>query len=249
MTVMMQEMTWQEFEGKRKDSVVILPVGSTEQHGPVLPLSVDAIIATELGKTVAKKIGGIVAPTINYGYKATPLSGSSPRYKGTINLSGATLISLISDILEELIRDGVSKIFVLNAHFENEAFILEAMDIVSKKYPEITMVESAWWNQVSETTIDVVFDEVDFPGWSLEHAAIAETSMTMHFAPDLVKMENYIEGGVEKEATYNIFPISKCEVPSTGLVHTARSSSKEKGALLVEDVIKNYIEVLKETFK
>ena len=61
-TVFMQEMTWQEFNERKKESVVILPVGSTEQHGPMLPLSVDAIISTGLAEMIAEKIGGIVAP-------------------------------------------------------------------------------------------------------------------------------------------------------------------------------------------
>ena len=46
MSVMMQEMTWQDFNEKKNNAVAILPVGSTEQHGPMLPLSVDAIIST-----------------------------------------------------------------------------------------------------------------------------------------------------------------------------------------------------------
>ena len=59
-TVFMQEMTWQEFNERKKESVVILPVGSTEQHGPMLPLSVDAIISTGLAEMIAEKIGGIL---------------------------------------------------------------------------------------------------------------------------------------------------------------------------------------------
>ena len=74
MSVMMQEMTWQEFNDRKENSVVILPVGSTEQHGPMLPLSVDAILSTGLARMIAEEIDGIVAPAINYGYKSAPLS-------------------------------------------------------------------------------------------------------------------------------------------------------------------------------
>ena len=56
MNVMMQEMTWQDFNEKKNNAVAILPVGSTEQHGPMLPLSVDAIISTGLAKMVAEKV-------------------------------------------------------------------------------------------------------------------------------------------------------------------------------------------------
>ena len=69
MSVMMQEMTWQDFNEKKNNAVAILPVGSTEQHGPMLPLSVDAIISTGIAKMVAEKVNGIVLP-VDGGYSA-----------------------------------------------------------------------------------------------------------------------------------------------------------------------------------
>ena len=114
MTVMMQEMTWQDFNERKDSSVVFLPVGSTEQHGPMLPLSVDAIISTGLSKMIAEKIDGIVAPCICYGYKSAPLSGGGPAFPGTIDMHAVTLMNIVEDVLEELIRDGVKKIFIMN---------------------------------------------------------------------------------------------------------------------------------------
>ncbi|MCQ4636302.1 creatininase [Anaerovorax odorimutans] len=245
-SVFMQEISWQEFKAKKEDAVIILPVGSTEQHGPMLPLSVDAIISTGLAKMIAEEIGGLVAPTVCYGYKSAPLSGGGPLFPGTLDLNGATLTALVSDILEELIRDGVKKIFVMNGHFENEAFILEAIDLLSRKYEDVTFIESSWWDQISDEVMDKVFDEVPFPGWALEHAAIAETSMTMYFRPDLVHMERFIEDGVDEELGYSIYPASKCKVPETGLLATARTSSKEKGKLLAEDITAHYAAILKD---
>lgn len=246
MNVMMQEMSWQEFDSKKNSSVILLPVGSTEQHGPMLPLSVDSILSTGIAKMIAEKIDGIVAPPISYGYKSAPLSGGGPLFPGTLDLNGTTLINLVYDVLEELIRDGVKKIFVMNGHFENEAFIIEAIDLLSRKYPDVTFIESSWWDQISDEVMDKVFDEVEFPGWALEHAAIAETSMTMYFRPDLVNMDKFMEDGVDKELGYSIYPPSKCTVPKTGLLHTARSSSLEKGKLLVENIVDNYVKIIRE---
>ena len=246
MSVFMQEMSWQEFNARKEDAIVILPVGSTEQHGPMLPLSVDAIISTGLAKMVAEEVNGMVAPTICYGYKSAPLSGGGPLFPGTLDLNGTTLVNLVSDVMEELIRDGVKKIFVLNGHYENEAFILEAIDLLSRKYEEVTFIESSWWEPITDPVMDKVFDEVPFPGWALEHAAIAETSMTMYFRPDLVHMEKFVEDGVEEELNYRIYPAKKCKVPRTGLLATARSSSIEKGKLLAEDITAQYVNILKE---
>lgn len=247
MNVKMQEMTWNDFDKMRFSSIVILPVGSTEQHGPHLPLSVDAIISTGLAEMVAKSVGGIVAPTLNYGYKSAPLSGGGPLFPGTLDLNGVTLINLVSDILEELIRDDVKKIFVLNGHYENEPFILEAIDLLSRQYPHVKFIETSWWDQIDQPAMDAVFDEVPFPGWALEHAAIAETSLTMLFKPELVHMDRLIEDGVE-ELTYRIYPAPKDIVSESGLLATARTSSIEKGVLLADSIVKGCTWVLNKEF-
>lgn len=248
MSVFMQEMTWQDFNARKDGSIVILPVGSTEQHGPMLPLSVDAIISTGLAEMIAEKVDGIVAPCICYGYKSAPLSGGGPAFPGTIDMNGVTLMNLVEDVLEELIRDGIKKIFIMNGHFENEAFILEAMDLVSRRHEDVTMIESSWWDQMSDDVMAKVFDEVEYPGIELEHAGILETSLTLHFRPDLCHMDRFVEDGVDGMLGYSIYPPSKCEVTETGLLTTARTSTPEKGKLLADDITDNYVKILKERF-
>ena len=248
MSVMMQEMTWQDFNEKKNNAVAILPVGSTEQHGPMLPLSVDAIISTGLAKMVAEKVNGIVFPCVTYGYKSAPLSGGGPAFPGTIDMNGMTLLNLVKDILEELIRDGIKKIFILNGHYENEAFILEAMDLVSRQNEDVTMIESSWWDVMSDGVMEKVFDEVEYPGIELEHAGILETSLTLYFRPDLCKMDRFVEDSVDGTLGYNIYPPSKCEVTETGLLTTARTSTAEKGALLAKDITEAYVTIISNRF-
>ena len=107
----MRNMTWQEF-AKKKDDVIILPIGATEQHGPHLPTCVDAVLAEEFAFRIAEKINGVVAPTLSYGYKSKPLSGGGPLFPGTIDLNGATLQALVMDIIDEFVRDGLQNIYI-----------------------------------------------------------------------------------------------------------------------------------------
>ena len=109
--VKMENMTWQEF-AKKKDDVIILPIGSTEQHGPHLPTCVDTVLANGFAYRIAEKINGVVAPALSYGYKSKPLSGGGPLFPGTIDLNGATLQALVMDIIDEFVRDGFKKIFI-----------------------------------------------------------------------------------------------------------------------------------------
>lgn len=182
----MHHLTRVEFENN-SDKVVVLPIGSTEQHGPHLPLGVDSYIAEDIAKHLAKLTDIIIAPTITYGYKSKPLSGGGPLFKGTIDLNGETLIHLVTDILCEFARDGFNKIFIENAHFENQAFIEEAMDLATAQFPKLKVVQSNWWDVLDQKTVDEIFKDVPFPGWALEHAAITETSLMMYLEPDLVR--------------------------------------------------------------
>ena len=245
----MKNMTWQEF-AKKKDDVIILPVGATEQHGPHLPTCVDAVLAEEFAYRIAEKINGVVAPTLSYGYKSKPLSGGGPLFPGTIDLNGATLQALVMDIIDEFVRDGFTKIFILSAQFENEAFIVEAMDLCSAKYGDkVKILLTNWWDPMSPDVIDKVFDEVPFPGWALEHAAVTETSLMMYFAPELVREDKILDTENASPATYFRYPIEKGIVPENGTLASAKSSSAARGKIIVDDVIPNILKIVEEAFK
>lgn len=233
----MTQMTWQEFAAS-KDRILILPIGSTEQHGPHLPLCVDSVIAEYFADMLAEEINGVVAPVLSYGYKSKPRSGGGPLFPGTIDLNGATLQNLLLDLLLEFVADGYSKIFIMNAHFENEAFIEEAMDLASRKVgSSARFVMSNWWDPVPQAQIDLLFDEVPFPGWALEHAAITETSLMMCFAPELVRTEQIENIQPVTPPLYAEYPVRRDLIPENGVLATAYSSSAEKGRIIIDAAI------------
>lgn len=246
---LMANMTWYEFNERKNKDVVILPVGSVEQHGPHLPLFTDTIISEGFANLLGDKVNGIVMPSINYGYKSQPASGGGPLFPGTIDLNGTTLINLVKDIIDELIRDGVRKIALVNSHFENQAFLLEAIDLVSKNMPSDTkIIMMSWWDLISQDTIDKIFDEVEFPGWALEHAAITETSLILKFRPELVHMDRLIDEKIEEVPTYQVYPIPKDLVPQSGLLSIGRTSSAQKGEVIVEEALNKMIGIVKKEF-
>lgn len=249
MKYLMEEMTWMEFNERKNDSVVILPIGSTEQHGPHLPLCVDTVIAKEFANRLAQKINGIVAPVISYGYKSAPLSGGGPLFPGTIDLNGETVIKLVYDVLAEFIKDGVKKIIVMNAHYENEAFLLEAIDLITSEYgDQAIIIETNWWDPMPDDIINKVFNEIPFPGWAFEHAAITETSLMMYFAPQMVHLDKMIDETASSIA-YHRYPIERDIVPRSGVLATARTSTPEKGQIIVETVIEELVKIVEKVFK
>ncbi|WP_156291057.1 creatininase [Oceanobacillus salinisoli] len=247
---LIRNMTWQEYQSKVKDHILILPIGSTEQHGPHLPLGVDAIISENYGHAIARRVKAVIAPTITYGYKSQPASGGGPLFPGTVDLNGTTLTSLVYDVLKEFIEDGWKNILLMSGHYENDAFLAEACDLLlrnqKEEYPKILL--SNWWDNISPELMPKIFDEVEFKGWAMEHAAITETSMMMYFAPELVHEDLITDEGIDQPPTYQRFPPSKTFIPSSGCLYTGKSSSAEKGRLIVEDVTNNIVLFLKKEF-
>jgi creatinine amidohydrolase len=111
-SVWIRDLTWEEvgsyLEG---DRVVIVPVGSTEQHGPAGVLGVDSYVATTLAEDVAQRAGVLVAPPIWY-WDSSHHGG----FPGTITVRPDTLTLLIRDVARSLARHGFDRIVLLNAH-------------------------------------------------------------------------------------------------------------------------------------
>jgi creatinine amidohydrolase len=171
-------------------------------------------------------------------------------FPGTIDLNGATLTNLAGDILKELLADGWQRILVLNGHFENLAFLIEAADLLMREqkaaFPRIVI--TSWWDNISSDVLPKIFDEVEFAGWELEHAALVETSAMMFFAPELVNEELFLDEGLENLPRCHSFPVRPGLLPDSGNLHTPRTSSAEKGRLIIEDVIENLKKMVTEEF-
>ena len=145
------------------------------------------------------------------------------------------------------VRDGFKKILIFSAHFENEAFIAEAMDICSRRFgTTVQILLMNWWDPMSSNLIEEIFDTVPFPGWALEHAAVTETSLMMYFMPAMVREDKITEReNAVPEICYK-YPIDKNSIPSDGCLATAYSSTAEKGQKIVENVIRNVTDYLKK---
>lgn len=237
----MADMTWEEYAARTED-ILILPIGSTEQHGPHLPLCVDTVLAEEFALRIARQLNAVVAPAQSYGYKSKPFSGGGPLFPGTIDLNGHTLQLLIQDLIDEFVRDGFRRILLFNTHYENEPFIVEAMALCSARYGnDVTLWETNWWDCLSDDMIDQIFDEVPFPGWALEHAAFTETSLMLYFRPELVRQPLPASPEPVKVPFYYRYPPKPGDIPPTGILSTAASASAKKGRMIAEYAVKTIV--------
>jgi creatinine amidohydrolase len=114
-TVFLGEMTDPELRAAlERTQTVIIPTGSTEQHGPHGPLLTDALIPTEVARRVAERTGAVVAPPINYA-----LSYPHVGFTGVIHLRIQTFMDLIEDLCAGFATMGFTRIVFLNGHYDN----------------------------------------------------------------------------------------------------------------------------------
>ena len=234
------ELTWPEVaEAAERGAGVVVPVGSTEQHGPHLALSVDAVLPTELGLAVAERHDLLVAPAVHFGYRSRPLSGGGQGFAGTISVRAQTLMMTVEDVLRELLRQGFRRLMVLNWHFENQNFVYEsawlALDNGRRTDAQVMVVEQPF-SQLSDETMDLVFGD-EFPGWDVEHAAIMETSLMLHLRPDLVLFDRAVDDASVRHPFYDVVPIPDEFVPRSGTLWRATQASAEKGERMWAEIV------------
>lgn len=233
-TVMMAEMTWPEFAAcLEHDPIVFLPTGMLEQHGPHLPMGVDHLLPTAIAAMIARDVDGIVAPPLNYGYKSMPRTGGGPSFPGSTGLDGATLSATVRDVIREFARHGVRRVCVIDGHFENRWFLNEGIDLAMREVGDtgLRVMCLQHWDFLTQETLDGVFTD-GYPGIELEHAAVLETSLMLHFHPELVRTDRIPDNAPMDAPPYDIWPACKEWVPETGALTSAAQASAEKGALM-----------------
>lgn len=176
--LVLQEMSWADVENYLKTcDMVIIPLGSTEQHGPHMPLGADYYEAVGMSKMISAKTGVVVAPVLLAGYSVYH-SG----FPGTLSLKPETMEQVLFETAEVLMKYGFRRFMFFNYHGGNR------------------VVESKVIHRINHTTEAIAvaigigspiqrgrYQEKDEVGD--EHAGIGETSIMLYLKPELVKME------------------------------------------------------------
>jgi creatinine amidohydrolase len=178
-----QDLSWTDFAQLPPDTVAVLPVAAVEQHGPHLPLSVDASInAGLLARALA--LAPPDAAVLALPMQAVGLSVEHIRFPGTLTLSAETLIAVLTEIGRSVARAGVRRLVILNSHGGQP----QVVDLVCRRLrgdgmfavgcmagrlglpPEVTLTHDEAVHGI--------------------HGGLVETSLMLHLHPDLVRMQH-----------------------------------------------------------
>ena len=224
-----------------KKTIALLVFGACENHGDHMPFGSDFIVPMELAKRVARKSQNVmVLPAIPYGVSLHHID-----FQMTISLDPNTLIKVIEDVFTSLVKNGITRILVINGHDGNIPAVELSARTIKDRYPEVIIAcLEAWWVLVGEITKDL------FQVWNgLGHGGEAETSAMLAVRPDLVNMNN-----APKEIIPNLpnniriyFKFN--ELTNTGTTGAPVKASIQKGqnALsALEDVLLSFINKMEQ---
>ena len=225
------ESNWKDVK-KTIFDVAILPWGATEAHNYHLPYGTDIYEADELAAEAARKAyekGAriTVLPTIPFGVNTGQMNITLD-----INIYPSTQLLILDNIVEVLNRQSIRKLIVFNSHGGND--FKNMLRELGVKYPKMFLCQTNWFKALDKTQY---FDEGG------DHADEMETSIIMHFKPELVLPLSEAGDGAEIKSKISEFsegwawterPWSKIS-KDTG-VGDPRKASAEKGKRFVDDV-------------
>ncbi len=251
-TAFLGEMTNPEVEHfLQSHHTVIVPTGSTEQHGPHAPLLTDVLIPQEVARRVAPTIGALVAPPINYA-----LSYPHVGFIGLVHIRISTFMALVEDLCVSFATSGFKRVIFLNGHFDNTYAIAYACANAAEKMPgAVKAFPVNYWDGLTP-------DEVaEFSGLKNGlHANAAETSAILAINPQLVDLSlanaefpPFPEFKVNTAPVHTAFfftsPGSMYRATKSGTWGDARKSTPEIGERYIEAGVRSTLAVLDDIEK
>lgn len=228
--MLLQLATWQEVEDYLKASRgIVIPIGSTEQHGPTGFVGTDALCPEILARGLAEEEGVMVAPTLSIGMAQHHLG-----FAGSITLRPTTLISVVLDVVNSLARHGFDRIYFLNGHGGNIATVQSAF---SEIYAETSLGRAAtnrpalrcrlrnWWDGsgVKELSAELFGDAEG------SHATCSEVSLAYFGYPEHVKRAEMAPGAAPTGPIYDADDFRR-RFPDGRMGSDPRLASVEAGA-------------------
>ncbi|MGE5578965.1 MAG: creatininase family protein [Bacillota bacterium] len=248
---LLQNMTWEEFgEEAKRGTVVILPVGSTEQHGGHLPVGTDTMVAIALAEAASVRTGAVVAPPIWYGW--------SPHHMvlpGTVTVRPEVLLELVYDVMESLAKHGCRRLILINGH---RIVNIPWMQIAAERARRLLGIHVVLFDPAYMSK--EIVDRLGFG--PLGHAEEIESSHMWYCHPELYHAERAVDYVPGPTSLYSVDPRysgdTLCYVPSTaqgmsksveaakGTTGSPTKASREKGREYHEHLVARLVEVVEQ---
>jgi creatinine amidohydrolase len=248
--------TYQDIKnvGRRDDSVLVVPIGSIEQHGHHLPVATDTIlvdaVVSRTGEHLTENddnIPFLVTPTIWTGYSPHHMD-----FGGTLTAPFETVLAVLVDVIESGLENGFDSALIVNGHGGNTSLIAAATSEVGSAAADRQILSCTYF-ELAAPFIDEVRDS-DIGG--IAHGGEFETSLMLHLRPDLVQKdrtnvtyreEPYTHAGKEMFDPGTLSPYrSFAEMSETGELGDPTSASAAKGEELLANLVAELGTIIRE---
>lgn len=242
--MLFEEISWREAKDwLKKTDIVLIPIGSTEQHGPHCPLGTDLFIAQKIAQKAAAAYEILCAPVV-------PIFVSSyhRQFPGTIWVNPETFRDYVMDIASSLKYHGARKIIFVNGHGGNSSSLKE-IALSLNQTESLYAVEWTWFVAIEQKVREL------FEGREMNHADGPETSVMMYLGEELVKKEYFKEAERKGSNSWREtvagtqIPADTISFSKSGVTGKPTTASKEKGKILFETAVsklEELVEWLKE---
>jgi len=243
-------MLWLELTSDRMRKAIdeaqglcLLPIGCIERHGPHLPLGTDQIAADEICRRAAEIEPAVVFASYYFGQIA-----EARHYPGTISLAHELLLALLKAALNEIGRNGFTKILICNGHGGNTG-LLEYLNmaLLQEPHPYVTYMCFVGDMEKEDTERWATMRETKEGG----HADEGETSVILYLRPELVHMEDFKDPasgrarGWQKHLAGLRNPLSWYANYPTHLAGDPRPATAQKGQFLIEAAVRKLVKVIR----
>lgn len=220
----------------RSAAVVLLPVGSCEQHGPHLPLTTDTVVAATLAAAVADAYPVRRLPPLTFS-----CSHEHAAWPGTVSISATTLVAVVDDIAASLHRDGVTLLVLVNGHGGN--YVLGNVVQQATLGPPETTLRMALFP--GETDWDTARRDAGLATSAVTdmHAGELETSILLHAHPHLVRPD-YARADEVADDRRHLLSRGLQAYSRSGVVGRPSAASARKGRELLESLVRSFAEQL-----
>lgn len=216
----------------QSSEIAVLPVGSTEQHGPQNPLGTDHLIARELAEEAAKRTRVVCLPTVPFG-----VSSHHRQFWGTMYVKPETFKAYVRDVCLSLRFYGVRKVVVVNGHGGNTRTLVE----LARELREQGLFLSVfiWWEAAKKLLPNLFLED------ERGHAAAEETSVNLALHPDLVDMSSAVnEKPRQLFARTSVgvnYGLDIIDQTGSGVLGKSKTASVKKGRKIVGVAIEELV--------
>lgn len=208
------------------DTVALIPVGATEQHGPHLPVGTDTIMATAVADAAAGDLA-LVLPALAFG--ASMFHGT--QLAGTVAFSGEDTADAAVRVAQACVESGVRRILFVNGHVGNAAPLWLSCDRFRRLHPDRRIGVMQWWDLTPDIARRATEDAADW------HANAAETSLMLAVRPDLVDTDAMAGADDPDRTAGTVFRYPVQQVSTNGVTGYPSRASKAFGLELWRDVV------------